>query len=68
MHMQLRFARSLAPRSMAAADDITAVLQEFVEEETAAQAQARPTAEDDATATTAVASGSSSRRCDRHRC
>ena len=51
--MQLRFARSLAPRSMAAAEDITAVLREFEEEVMAEQAEAQPTAENDATATTA---------------
>ena len=53
MHMQLRFARSLALRDMAAAEDITALLGALEEEETAEQAEAHLTAENDATATTA---------------
>ena len=51
--MQLRLARSLAPRSMAADEGISALIGAFVEEETAERAEAQATAEAEAAAVTA---------------
>ena len=53
MHMQLRFARSLAPRSMASGEDVDAFLDALVEQEKEARAEDQPLAEEDATAKTA---------------
>ena len=53
LHMQLRFARSLAPRSMPPAEVDDAFMAVLLEEEWAEQAEAQPTAESGAPAETA---------------